>query len=111
MAEVGKADVVTVLSSDLVASVMEQYFNEVMYNTAAMGQVGVVDLAASADGFMFSLVFTKVSKAALAAVPHKEVQSRPVQVGKVHDKKSHSKKVNSANSMPDVLDIGMLDAH
>ena len=55
--EQAKADVVTVLSSELVASVMERYFNETMFNTQAMGSVKVLALSSSGDGFMFGLSF------------------------------------------------------
>lgn len=66
------ADVVTVLSGDLVASVMEEYFNTVMYNTQAMGTVKVVDLASQGDGFMFGLTFTRseVSRASVHTWPN-----------------------------------------
>lgn len=50
-----EADFVTILSSELIATVMEQYFNKSMYKQ----RVKVVDLKPTETGYMFSLAFVK----------------------------------------------------
>jgi hypothetical protein len=73
------ADIVTVLSSELVASVMERYFNDVMFNVATMGTVKVTDLQASGDGFMFSLAFQPLPTAETAYSTKAHSNGTPLQ--------------------------------
>lgn len=47
------ADFVTILSSELIATVVEAYFNTVMYKVP----VRIVDLKPTSDGYAFSLAF------------------------------------------------------
>lgn len=49
------ADFVTILSSELIAEVVEAYFNSEMYKVP----VKVVDLKPTSDGYAFSLAFDK----------------------------------------------------
>jgi hypothetical protein len=49
------ADFLTVLSSELIAAVMEEYFNRKMYRQ----KVKVVDLQPQGSGYAFSLAFVK----------------------------------------------------
>jgi len=51
------ADFVTVLSSDMIAEIVEAYFNKTMYKK----QVKVVDLQPQGTGYAFSLAFVVVS--------------------------------------------------
>ena len=104
MTEQAKADVVTVLSSELVASVMEKYFNETMFNTQAMGSVKVLDLSSSGDGVMFGLSFvTEVTGTSGLdmyvdlATSHTEAMKviRPKSLKLPRDRKGKYAKVNS----------------
>jgi hypothetical protein len=52
------ADFVTILSSELIATIVEQYFNDVMYKVA----VKVVDLKPTSDGYAFSLAFVTIEQ-------------------------------------------------
>lgn len=56
---VNDADFVTILSSELIATVVEAYFNTVMYKVP----VKVVDLKPTSDGYAFSLAFVTDSVA------------------------------------------------
>lgn len=49
------ADTVIILSSELIAQVIEVYFNEEMFKLP----VKIVDLKASGEGYAFSLAFTE----------------------------------------------------
>src|SRR6267378_4127608 len=51
------ADFVTVLSSDMIATIVEAYFNKAMYKK----QVKVVDLQPQGTGYAFSLAFVQVN--------------------------------------------------
>lgn len=60
-------DTVIILSSELIAEVMEAYFNKVMFKKA----VRVVDLKTTEAGYMFSLLFTPVMTQRVEGVtPH-----------------------------------------
>lgn len=48
-----EADTIIILSSELIAEVMEKYFNEEMFKK----QVKVVDLKSTETGYMFSIAF------------------------------------------------------
>ena len=52
------ADFVTILSSDMIARIVEEYFNKKVYKQ----QVEVVDAKATEAGYMFSLAFVQQSK-------------------------------------------------
>ena len=49
------ADFVTILSSELIAKVVEEYFNRVMFKMP----ITIVDLKPTADGYAFSLAFVE----------------------------------------------------
>lgn len=53
--ETPDGDFLTVLSSELIAEVMEEYFNKKMYRQ----KVKVVDLQPQGSGYAFSLAFVK----------------------------------------------------
>ena len=54
-----EADFVTILSSDMIAQIVEEYFNKKVYKQ----QVEVVDTKPTEAGYMFSLAFvTKATK-------------------------------------------------
>lgn len=52
-----EADLITVLSSALVAEVMENYFNKELHRTTK--KIKVVDLQPQGSGYAFSLAFVK----------------------------------------------------
>lgn len=54
--EVTEGDTFIILSSELIASVMEQHFNEVMFKQ----EVKIVDLKVTEVGYMFGLIFTDI---------------------------------------------------
>lgn len=47
------ADFVTIISTELIAQVMQRYFNDELYKR----RVEIVDSKATSDGYMFSLAF------------------------------------------------------
>ena len=53
-----EADTVIILSSELIAEVMESYFNKDMFKK----RVKVVDLKSTETGYMFSVAFVPVVK-------------------------------------------------
>lgn len=56
-----EADIVTIVSSELIASVMEEYFNKKMYRQNC--QVSIVDLRPTEAGYSFFLVFKPTAAA------------------------------------------------
>jgi len=54
------ADAIIILSSELIAEVMEQHFNKYMFKQA----VSVVELKSTESGYMFSILFVKKAIAA-----------------------------------------------
>lgn len=50
------ADFVTILSSDLIAEIVEVHFNKVMYKK----NVKIVDLKPTSDGYAFSLAYVDI---------------------------------------------------
>jgi hypothetical protein len=52
------ADFVTIVSSEMIANVMEEHFNKVMYKK----KVTIVDLKPTDSGYMFSLAFVEGKK-------------------------------------------------
>jgi hypothetical protein len=55
MSEEPKADFFTIISSDMIAEVMERYFNVEMFKKT----VKIVDLQATESGYMFGLTYTR----------------------------------------------------
>ncbi len=53
------ADFVTILSSDMIAEIVEAYFNRAMYKK----KVKVVDLQPQGSGYAFSLAFVQMKQA------------------------------------------------
>ena len=53
-----EADFVTILSSDMIAQIVEEYFNKKVYKQ----QVEVVDTKPTEAGYMFSLAFVQVAQ-------------------------------------------------
>jgi len=51
-----EADFITIVSSEMIAEVMEEYFNRHMYKK----KVEIVDLKSTETGYMFSLAFVHV---------------------------------------------------
>ena len=49
----GEADFITIVSSEMIAEVMQEHFNKHMYKK----KVTIVDLKATETGYMFSLAF------------------------------------------------------
>jgi hypothetical protein len=55
MSEEPKADFFTIISSDMIAEVMERYFNVEMFKKT----VKIVDLQATDSGYMFGLTYSR----------------------------------------------------
>ena len=53
-----EADFVTILSSDMIAQIVEEYFNKKVYKQ----QVEVVDKKSTEAGYMFSLAFVNTRR-------------------------------------------------
>ena len=64
------SDFVTILSSELIATIVEAYFNDVMYKVP----VHIVDLKPTSDGYAFSLTFVTERDADVVRNEQKSVQ-------------------------------------
>jgi hypothetical protein len=60
------ADFVTILSSELIATIVGEYFNATMFKTPVI----VVDLKPTADGYAFSLAFVEKSDTVPDPIEH-----------------------------------------
>ena len=60
-----EADFVTILSSDMIAQIVEEYFNKKVYKQ----QVEVVDTKPTEAGYMFSLAFVQTRRIFPVPVP------------------------------------------
>lgn len=71
------ADFITIVSSEMIANVMEYYFNDVMYKK----KVSIVDLKPTDSGYMFSLAFVQPAE----SIPHDNKQLIKASVAKSVD--------------------------
>ena len=63
-----QADTVIICSSELIANVMQEYFNKKMFKIA----VEIVDLQTTESGYAFSLLFKENQKQAIVAEIHQD---------------------------------------
>lgn len=107
--DVQSADTVIILSSELIAEVMEKYFNKEMFKK----QVKVVDLKTTEAGYMFSLAFipqvspTVPYSVAQQSIPFAGIYNQtPVQTVDVasngRDRDKRGKFTRSSSSSPTV---------
>ena len=72
-----EADFITIVSSEMIAEVMQAHFNKHMYKK----EVEIVDLKATETGYMFSLAFVHVQSTVQSTKKHDEVYHREVYNG------------------------------
>lgn len=75
------ADTIIILSSELIASVMQEYFNKSMFKQ----KVEIVDLKPTETGYMFSIAFTPKVKPLIEANTITEELSQLMQLQKDTD--------------------------
>src|SRR5262245_54130514 len=80
--EQNDADFITILSSDMIATIVEEYFNKKVYRQ----KVKVVDTKSTEAGYMFSLTFVPVQSKIVWDVPSHELvrmaQQEPMSNGR-----------------------------
>jgi hypothetical protein len=78
-----EADFVTIVSSEMIAEVMEQHFNKNMYKKT----VKIVDLKSTETGYMFSLAFVPTVIGKKQTLADKVIkQMNPVSYSKLEQK-------------------------